>query len=87
MTSGLLGRPSVQIKNANPRPLSLFLHVIWHSPMVAHTLEHSTSTQILFSSEQDRLFKPQVLMLLPETDNASFLSQEEAIEEMELHYF
>lgn len=55
--------------------------------MVAHILEHSTSTQSLFSSEQDRLFKSQVLMLLLETDNASFLSQEEPIEEMELHYF
>lgn len=87
MISGLLGRLSVQIKNADSRPLSLFFHVIWHSPTLAYTPEHSTPTQSLFSGERDRLFKPQVLMLPRETDNTSFLSQEEDTEQVELHFF
>lgn len=78
-----LERVNGNIKNAKLSSLSLLFHVIWTSCMVALTLEHSSSTQSHVSSQQDRLFKPQDLILPSESKNILFLGQKEAIENNE----
>lgn len=75
--SRYLSRQIVQINDADPKLLSLFVYICWQSSTVKHRIEHSATAQNNIRSEQNVLFKPHILK--SESDGTSFLSQKETI--------